>query len=387
MRSRLKRLAALIADGLLSAVGPALWPRIPTRALPSSPRVLLIRCDHIGDAAMATAVLPYLREVLEPEVIDVLAGPWAAALFASRAEVDRVMSYAAPWWSSARGAGVIDRVRQWVRLPGVIRQIRAGRYDVGIDLRGDLRQIVFFLGLGGIPIRAGTDRTGGRSVLTHAWPFDAARHDVDKNFAMIAMLAGASEKAAVRVRRNPHDVRIPAEPPPMLRERLAQPSESLRYMVLAMRGSAPNRAWPATHAAIVADGVREMGFSVVLVGSAADASFAKEVGDAARRSVIDLTGRTAISDLDAVFTGATATIAVDSGPMHLASAAGCPVIALFGPGDARTCGPWSDRTMVLRSDVPCVCRNPQCDFTSGPGRCMRSIEPEAVLTAVRQIVR
>jgi len=79
----------------------------------------------------------------------------------------------------------------------MIRQIRAARYDVGIDLRGDLRQITFFLALGGMPIRVSSDRTGGARLLTHVWPHDAALHDVEKNLAMASLLGATGRPASM----------------------------------------------------------------------------------------------------------------------------------------------------------------------------------------------
>src|ERR1700727_64496 len=101
MRSGAKRAVALIANALVAPFGPLFGRRGP---IPAHPRVLLVRCDHIGDAVMATAVLRPLREALDPERLDVLAAPWSASVFEGNPAVDGVITYAAPWWLAARGA-------------------------------------------------------------------------------------------------------------------------------------------------------------------------------------------------------------------------------------------------------------------------------------------
>src|SRR5438105_3257494 len=103
MRSGGKRMAALAVDALLARLAPLLVIGSSSAAIPLSPRVLLVRCDHIGDAVMATAVLRPIRDALRPSRLDVLAGPWSRGIFASHPLVDREITYATPWWSAARG--------------------------------------------------------------------------------------------------------------------------------------------------------------------------------------------------------------------------------------------------------------------------------------------
>ena len=341
--------------------------------IPPSPRVLLIRCDHIGDAAMATAVLGPLREALRPSTLDVLAAPWASAVFESHPMVDRVLSFSAPWWSAARGATLSDRTRQWTRLPGIIGRIRRGRYDVGIDLRGDLRQITFFLALGGMPVRASSDRTGGRRLLTHVWSFDEGLHEVQKNFA-IASLLGAT--AVPRL-----EIAVSDAEPAWLPALLSRCGHERGYVAFALRGSAARRSWPAAHARTVADLLRaQMGLASVYVGGGSEEGFGEDVLDGANEGIVNLAGKTTLSEMIAVLRGAKATVAVDSGPMHLAAGVGSPVVALFGPGDPAKCRPWSDRARVLAVNAPC------CELRDGAGECMRQIEPQRVFEAVRDLL-
>src|SRR5258705_8557472 len=103
MRSRWKRRLAMAADRLLALSAPLLVSRIAPPRLPSHPRILLIRCDHIGDAVMATAVLGPLRRHLQPERLYVLAGPCAAAVFRTHPAVDEGIQYAAPRCSALLG--------------------------------------------------------------------------------------------------------------------------------------------------------------------------------------------------------------------------------------------------------------------------------------------
>jgi ADP-heptose:LPS heptosyltransferase len=382
MRSRGKRAAALLVDRALAVAARPWTAHGASAGWPTHPRVLLVRCDHIGDAAMATAVIEPLRRSLQPSRLDALVGPWAAPLFDGDAAFDRVITYATPWWLAARGASRLAQAEAWRRLPACIRTVRDGRYDIAIDLRGDLRQILFFLVLGGAPVRVSSDRTGGRELLTHVAAYDATRHEVEHEMAIVETLgvatAGGRATLALGV--------LPPLPPDTER-RLAAHEGPGGLMVLTLRGTDPNREWPAEQAAALVDlAADELGLATVLVGGPSDVAIGPAVTALARAPLLDLSGALTLRELAALFRRATVTVAIDSGPMHIAAAAGGAVVGLFGIGNPRRIGPWGPRTTIATLGAPCGCAPPTCRYTDGPGRCMRALTPEIVMRAVRNVV-
>ncbi len=76
-------------------------------------------------------------------------------------------------------------------------------------------------------------------------------------------------------------------------------------------------------------------------------------------------------------------LSVDTGPMHLASAVGAPVVALFGPKDPRVYGPYFGPRAIVEKPLDCrPCRKRSCDDP----RCMLAITPDDVLRAVRDLL-
>ncbi|MEP6620175.1 MAG: glycosyltransferase family 9 protein [bacterium] len=379
MRHPAKRIAAMTADGILAALAPLLTRGSAAGVIPPSPRVLLIRCDHIGDAAMATAVIRPLHDALAPSRLDVLAAPWAAHVFASHPLVDHVVPVTTPWWSAARGARWPQRLAHWAELPRTIRHLRAERYDIGIDLRGDLRHITFFLALAGIPVRVSSDRTGGRRLLTHVASFDASRHEVEKNMAVVSLLGATGHP----------QLEIPAstDMPAWIRAALDPHGRGTGFVALALRGAAPKRSWPAAHAAALADRLHdELGLASVYVGGLHEAAFAQSIADQSRAGVVNLAGRTTLAESIEVLRAAEATVAVDSGPMHLAAAVGSPVVALFGSSDPRLFRPWATIARIVASSERCHCQGERCALVQGEAHCMRQIMPASVFDAVRDVV-
>ncbi|MFA7276877.1 MAG: glycosyltransferase family 9 protein [Pseudobdellovibrionaceae bacterium] len=89
----------------------------------------------------------------------------------------------------------------------------------------------------------------------------------------------------------------------------------------------PEKRWPVAHFRTVCAKLIRLGYHPVLLGTQDEA----EVNQAIARGldVIDLTGQTALFDIPELARGASGAIGNDTGPMHLAALAGCPVVMLF----------------------------------------------------------
>ena len=234
----------------------------------------------------------------------------------------------------------------------MIRRIRAGRYDVGIDLRGDLRQITFFLGLGGMPVRAELGPHGWNTFVDPhvAVRPDAARGGKESRRCLAARAPAASHDSMSR--------RLPFCPQGCARccpttRRLADMSPS-RCADPSRIALGPRR----TRRRLSTACVESWDSRASTLAAPPDAPAGDEVARLASSPIVNLAGRTSLTETLSVLRHAAVTVAVDSGPMHLAAAAGSPVVALFGPGDPRECRPWSDTAQIVAVGAPCGCLHP-----------------------------
>jgi heptosyltransferase II len=77
-------------------------------------------------------------------------------------------------------------------------------------------------------------------------------------------------------------------------------------------------------------------------------------------------------------------VSTDSGPRHIAAALEVPVVALFGPTDPRWSGNGHAREIALKLSLNCQpCSQRTCPLEHH--RCMRDLQPEIVLAAVRRL--
>ena len=96
-----------------------------------------------------------------------------------------------------------------------------------------------------------------------------------------------------------------------------------------------------------------------------------------------------LPELAALFSHATCVVTPDSGPRHVATAVGAPVVCLCGPTDPRHTAENLQRTEIVNVEVPCgPCHLERCPLTGADHHgCMRLIDPERVSAALRPILR
>ena len=144
------------------------------------------------------------------------------------------------------------------------------------------------------------------------------------------------------------------------------------------------KRWPPASFAELLDALAADGVQPVLVGSAADAPTGDEVVARATRrdGILNVIGRTDLRELVGVLAACRALVTNDSGAMHLSAAVGVPVTAVLGPTDDQATRPMGDAHAILTHPVwcrPCMLRECPLDH-----RCMRGIQPAAVLEAARR---
>lgn len=110
------------------------------------------------------------------------------------------------------------------------------------------------------------------------------------------------------------------------------------------------RNWPAErYAAVAAEAVRTHGMQVILTGGPSDEErwYAEAIRSRAGVPVTDCIGKTSLKELFALLERATVLVSPDSGPAHMAVAAGTPVIGLYATSNPDRTGPYLGREWVV----------------------------------------
>lgn len=145
------------------------------------------------------------------------------------------------------------------------------------------------------------------------------------------------------------------------------------------------KRWPADRFAAVARDAMRAGYDVVVQGSADEAALCAEVVSLAPGS-IDLGGRLDVAGLLGLMPHCAAFVANDSGPMHLARAAGVPTVAIFGSTDPGNFAWEGHRALAVA--LPCA----PCSFygrascPEGHLRCLGNLASGGVWDALRDLL-
>ncbi|WP_298432749.1 glycosyltransferase family 9 protein [Geobacter sp.] len=322
-------------------------------------RILLIKPGAIGDLLQLSPVIRALRARIPQARISLLVGSAASVdLFRHNPLVDEVLIF------DKRGAH--SSWRAFARLWGELRQ---RRFDLVVNFqRSNMK--AWLLAAAAFPCRVLVyHRAKGRVV-----------HAVENHLEAVAPL-GIDPRTADRrleLPLGPDDVRWAKEM--IAREKLG----NRQLVALNLGASHPVNRWPVEHFAALAGRLsQELDAVVLLVGGGADRELADAVLSRISSPVVDLVGHTSLLQLGAMLRRCSVVVSGDTGPMHLATAVGTPVVALFGAADPDRTGPVGEGHLVLQArQVPCVpCRSRSCTRTPHL-QCMEEISVEQVFAAV-----
>src|SRR5581483_8303035 len=92
---------------------------------------------------------------------------------------------------------------------------------------------------------------------------------------------------------------------------------------------------------------------VILFGTAAEAAVSAAIRERLLKTPIDLTGRSTIGDLPGLLSQCHLFLGNDSGAMHVAAAAGLPIVAVFGPTDPSGTAPVTPKRTIVQQRPYC----------------------------------
>lgn len=265
----------------------------------------------------------------------------------------------------------------------VAAALRTRRIDLALDFEQYVRTSQALLFLAGARQVIAFDTEGQRrtGLADIRVPYDDTQH-TGQSYLDLARAAGVKERAY-----RPGGLAVD----PAARERVAGwcrlrgvPPHPLVVLHPGSGDNFPGRRWPTRRFGLVARRLHDEGAAIAVTGGRGEAALAREVAEAAERPVWDLAGRLDLKELVALLARASVLVSNDSGPVHVASALGVPVLGLFGPNSPALYGPLSAGSVSFYDAPPCSpcitnfnyktsrCRNPVC---------IAAIEVEEVLSA------
>lgn len=257
-------------------------------------------------------------------------------------------------------------------------ELKKERFDMAIDLQGLLRSGLISKA-SGAKVRIGLK--GYKEAREGSFLFHTDRVSVGKGIvhAVDRYLSVADYLGCER-----GETAFPLPPSSEVSEHLKAVMKD-PYAVFVPGARWPTKRWPPEYFGELAEIIKNnTSIGSLVVGSRDDEEIGRMIEESSGGSAVSIAGRSSLKELVEVIRNARAVISTDSGPMHIASALGVPIVAIFGPTSPERTGPYGKNNIVIRSTLKCAsCLKRRCDNFM----CMSSIEPKEVADAALRFLR
>ncbi|RNE62403.1 glycosyltransferase family 9 protein [Cryobacterium tepidiphilum] len=329
-------------------------------------RIAVLRGGGLGDLMFAEPALRALAHAYPAAQITLMCFPAQAALLAGRPSPVHHIEV----------LPVVPGIRPGVEDPPAaeawLQRMRDEHFDLAVQVHGGGRYSNPFL------LQLGARHTVGLATaeaapLERTMPYVYYQHEVLRALEVVA-LAGAQPVALEAELEVTDDDRRRAAP--------LLPAGDGPLLVIHPGATDPRRRWPADRFAEVAAQAVASGMRVAAVADASEAEIADAIVDRARDStrpvdagrLVSLAGRADLGQLMGIFAHAAVVLGNDSGPRHLAQAAGAPTVGIYWVGNLINAGPLTRAHQ--RALVSWTNRCPECDIDvtqSGAERCEHDV--------------
>ena len=293
--------------------------------LSQAPRAIaVVKLSAIGDVCHALPVVRTLQRHWPEARFTWLIGRAEAALIGRIPEIEFI---------------VCDKRAGLAGLAAARRALAGRRFDLLLHMQFALRASLAAQ-LVRAPVKLGYDR---ERALDLQWLFTTHRIEPGPREHVMDGLFGFARALGVSEREYRWEIPVPEE---ALEHAVRAIPEASPTLIVSPCSSHPLRNWRAEHYARVADhAARELGLRILFCGGSSELErrMGTEIAQRMREPSTNLIGRDTLIGFHATLARAWALLTPDSGPAHLATAAGVPVVGLYAATRSARSGPYFSR--------------------------------------------
>ncbi len=327
-------------------------------------RVLIIKLSSLGDIVHTLPVLYFLKQAYPNAEIDWVTEEVGSSLLAGHPYIKRLLIYKRYGWPKALKEGrwleLLNELRQFKRL------LQQDYYDLVLDFQGLFKSgLIASLAKGKEKIGFANGREGSYFFLNKKYKANYDEHAVIRYLRLLAF-------AGIPVDFDRISFPLISAPLPF--------SLESPYVVINPVARWPSKMWFKERWVALAKALIKLGYRVIFTGAKGDRDYIASICQKVP-SALNLAGKTDLKQLVSLYRQAYLTISVDTGTMHLAAAAGSPVITLFGPTAPWRTGPFGQGHTVIFKKLSC---QPCFQKTCPSRRCLAAIAVEEVIEALKK---
>ncbi|RMD86501.1 MAG: glycosyltransferase family 9 protein [Candidatus Dadabacteria bacterium] len=333
-------------------------------------KILIILMGSIGDVVRGLSVAESVKESIKGSKIYWAIEPKSLpVLECSKGAVDKIILF-------NRNGGLKE-------FPRFISELRRERYDIVFDMQRHFKSgLVSFLS--GAKRRVGFHRKNAKEfnwIFNNEYiePCESSYPKVlhyQKFLSSVGITPGLPRWSLFR--------------PSDLKDAFSDfvKSVSGRYVVLVADAAWKSKRWiQRGYEELLCRLIFEADLKVVLVGGRAGEDLSGYLRSRFPQDgkLLDLVGKTSLSEASYIIQNAIFCIGPDTGLGHISAALGVPYISVFGPTNPARVAPWGMEELVVRAELECMpCGKKVCPL--GTGECMRKVSGDMVWEKAKTVL-
>lgn len=354
-------------------------------------RIAVVKLGGVGDAVLATTMIPHLRRRYPAARLEMVCCRPAAPLLGAIPGISSSFSSPMLDASGLRALGARASLKEAGRLAEYFRTVDLLVFLNRIVSTGGFLKYLFVARLARGAVKAGIDTSGRGGYLDVRVPDPGflVGHEVD-------LLRDVLRALGMEVSRDEMRLSLPVPGAESERiDRLIEQWGWRKFLVLHAGSSKTDwrglkRIDPAVWGEVIRWAVERAGIPVLLAGAGEDREVNERLMESAREmgipkdAVIDFTDRAGLPGLCHLLRRAALFVGTDSGVAHIAAGTGIPSVVAFTFASPVDIAPWGRSTRIVRKELPCS----PCIYWEGYRKCRekecRSIEAGEILSAMER---
>jgi lipopolysaccharide heptosyltransferase I len=349
-----------------------------------SHKILILRLSAVGDVFRTLPAVKALKKHTPSSTVTWIVEEPSQAFLETQTEIDEVILFPRRRWTKGIKSlqGMWRTIREMVRF---IIDLRKRRFDLVFDFHGVLKSGLLSF-LSGSPKRIGYDR---RSTKEGNFLFSNVKVRLPKerisrferNFRLL-------QGIGLEVKEFNYSLHIPPEDQQYVGSFFKNVSATLKRPLIAIHpGTSPKalfKRWMPDQYAQLADRlVRELNASILFTWGVEELEWVKRIQKKMKEPSLLGPKTESLTQLGEVYRHCDLYVGGDTGPMHIASLMGIPVVVIYGPTDPIENEPFGNHIKV-RKEVGCA---PCHEYSCKELICIKNISADEVFKATKEILR
>lgn len=333
-----------------------------------------MRYRFIGDTILTVPFLRNLRRSCPDARIDVLVGPQSGQVLENCPYVDELIEFDTTRFHKYDSGGGA-RLSYW----HYAKMLRKRKYDTVFVLKRSVSS-AFLAFLTGAKHRIGYSTEGRSLLLTHGVKWDKHIHEVDSLLSVL-------NAAGVPVKDNQLESFTTESERQKVYDLVPSLQDKREKLLVHAAAAHPDKMYPLdSWADVIKTLVGKTGFRVYFTGAKRDYELYQSLIEKTGIECVNLAGKLSLRESICLYEKMSLAVCVDSGPAHLAAAAGVPTVSIFGPTDPLRWGPYGKMHATVAGDRhSCPACRQKRELTRH--ECLTGLPPERIIAAALETAR